>query len=273
VLANAASSALAHYFESGGNLLLFANPSVDDDGQLRESGLSTVARAGGVTLGNNFVIEGDPALRLPQGRGEAFLAQPREHTITEGLTRSKGNVDFRLLVVGSQTLGTTDDSPAKPLLVTSQDSFAITDIRAAERRGAEFEPKNENESGPYYVGLASELPRAGSKERGARMVVFGSVSLGWSRNWRDPALIANRLLVENAVSWLTSLPALVSVPKQRSHPAGLSLTEESLGEVLRYVLIYMPATAAALGFIVVWRRRKHSAASRQESPKKKDERS
>lgn len=273
VLQKRASDALSDYFRSGGNVLLFANPSVGDDNQLRESGLAPVARAAGVTLGNNFVIERDPALRLPQGQGEAFLARPMEHAITEGLTRGKGNVDFRLLLIGSQTLGTTDNSPAKPLLVTSKEAFAITDLRDAELHGSELRPIDENESGPYYVGLASELgTKSGEtkKKRGPRMVVFGSVSLAWSRNWQDPALVANRLLVENAVSWLASVPALVSVPKQRSHPAGLSLTEESLGEVLRYVLIYMPATAAGLGFMVVWRRRKRSRESRRESSRNEE---
>jgi hypothetical protein len=271
VLAERATKALTEHLHEGGNLLVLANPSVGDDGQLRPSGISPVAHAGGIVLGDNFVIERDPALRLPQGQGEAFLAQPMEHAITEGLTRGKGNVDFRLLVIGGQSLGTTDGSKAKPLLLTSKESFAITDIRAAEGRAGELEPKDPNASGPYYVAMASQLGKKSDSQRGARLVVVGSASLAWSRNWRDPALLANRLFVENAVAWLTSVPALVSVPKQQSHPAGLSLTEDSLGEVLRYVLLYMPGTAVGLGFVVVWRRRKYSSKPKRVDAKNREQ--
>ena len=44
---------------------------------------------------------------------------------------------------------------------------------------------------------------------------------------------------------------IVSVPEKASHDVGLSLTEESLGEVQRYVLMYMPASAALLGSLKI----------------------
>jgi hypothetical protein len=68
--------------------------------------------------------------------------------------------------------------------------------------------------------------------------------------------VGNRLFVENAVSWLVDRPALVSVPKRRSFPAGLNVTEESLSDVLLYVMVYMPLTAALMAAFVLVRRRK-----------------
>jgi hypothetical protein len=70
------------------------------------------------------------------------------------------------------------------------------------------------------------------------------------------------MLVESALSWLAAKPAIVSVPEKPSHPAGLSLTEESLTEVLRYVLLYMPGSALFLGALILLRRRQTERRSR-----------
>ncbi|HEX3855345.1 MAG TPA: hypothetical protein VHW01_30490, partial [Polyangiaceae bacterium] len=61
-------------------------------------------------------------------------------------------------------------------------------------------------------------------------------------------------------------PTLVSVPEKTAHEVGLSLSEGSLSEVLRYVLIYMPGCAAALGVFVMLRRRSIEKKSRQGEP-------
>jgi len=95
------------------------------------------------------------------------------------------------------------------------------------------------------------------------MVVIGTANLVWSQVWRDPALNGNRLFVESALSWLATRPAIVSVPEKPAHDIGLSLTEESLSEVWRYVLLYMPGSAALLGIVVMYRRRMAERRSRR----------
>jgi nitrate reductase gamma subunit len=73
------------------------------------------------------------------------------------------------------------------------------------------------------------------------------------------------LLVESSVAWVAARPAIVSVPEKPARAVGLALTEESLGEILRYVLIYMPGTAALVGFMLLYRRRAQEKRSRRES--------
>lgn len=262
----ATAETLRAYYESGGNVLVLLDPIVGEDGQLQKSGLLPLTLAAGIELGDNFVIERAPELRLPDGFGEAFLATPAEHSITQGLRRADTKIDFRVFVVGAQSLGTTEGSAAKPLLTSSNQSFTLTDLSEVERAGSELIPRNDA-SGPYVLALAADRARAsgqsearseegGSEQRGQRMVVAGAVNLAWSRAWRDPTLVGNRLFVENAVSWLVDRPALVSVPKRRSFPAGLNVTEESLSDVLLYVMVYMPVTAALMAAFVLVRRRK-----------------
>jgi hypothetical protein len=270
------SETLRDYYLDGGNVLLLLDPIVAGDGRLEKSGLGVVTQAAGIVLGENFVIEREPELRLPDGVGEAFLATPAEHGITQGLRRADTKIDFRVLVVGAQSLGTTPGSPAKPLLTSSAQSFTLTDLGAVERGDRELVPLSDA-SGPYYLALATDRARASGdaaqepgakgRARGQRMVVAGAVNLGWSRNWRDPTLLGNRLFVENAVSWLVDRPALVSVPKRRSFPAGLSVTEESLSDVLLYVMVYMPLTAALMGAFVIFRRRKTPETATPSEPR------
>jgi len=264
----ATTQTLRDYYLAGGNVLVFLDPIVQDDGQLEKSGLGPLTNAAGIVPGDNFVIEREPELRLPDGFGEAFLATPAEHSITQGLRRADTKIDFRVLVVGAQSLGTTEGSAAKPLLTSSNQSFTLTDLSAVQRGDRELIPLDAA-SGPYFLALAADRARvsgddapnpaaneAVAERHGQRMVVAGAVNLAWSRNWRDPTLIGNSLFIENAVSWLVDRPALVSVPKRRSFPAGLSVTEESLSDVLLYVMVYMPITAALMGAFVLYRRRK-----------------
>ena len=57
---------------------------------------------------------------------------------------------------------------------------------------------------------------------------------------------------------------MLSVPEKPEREVGLSLSEESLGEVLRYVLLYMPGAAGLLGAFVLLRRRNVERQSRRE---------
>jgi nitrate reductase gamma subunit len=86
--------------------------------------------------------------------------------------------------------------------------------------------------------------------------------LAWNRNFQDPALYGNRRLIENAISWVAAHPVMISVPEKPERDLGLSLSEESLGEVARYVLLYMPGSVALIGAFVLLRRRNVEKRSR-----------
>ncbi|HEX4334819.1 MAG TPA: GldG family protein [Polyangiaceae bacterium] len=260
-----AAKRLEAYFAAGGNIFLMLNPVLDDGNRIRETGLERLAEAGGIELGDDFVIERDPELRLPQGLGETYFATPKPHDITAGLFHDD-EVKLRPEFTAAQSLGATRNSEAKPLVVTSKDAFSVKDIRPFVDEGHAVEKHAGDASGPLALAMASEKPLpAGSKEKhGARMVVIGTANVAFSQSWRDATLLGNRMLVESALSWLAAKPKIVSVPEKPSHPAGLSLTEESLGEVLRYVLLYMPGSALLLGALILVRRRHTERRSRAE---------
>jgi hypothetical protein len=265
--AKEASQLLLDYLKAGTSLLVLADPVLSDDETIVSSGLEPVAGLAGIELAHDFVIELDAARRLPTGAGETFFVTPREHAVTRGMIRGGAEAMLPLLTV-SQSLSAVEGKSPATLLVTSKQAFAIRDVRSLAREGTAPEPDEDTPRGPFSVAMAAELPPGpGSKAaHGARVVVVGSSNLVWARNWRDPSAVGNRVFVENAISWLAARPALVSVPEKPAHAVGTGLTEESLGEVMRYVLIYLPGAALALGVLVVLRRRSHEKRGRRPAP-------
>jgi hypothetical protein len=88
----------------------------------------------------------------------------------------------------------------------------------------------------------------------SRLVIFGTPAIAWNENFRNPARQGNALLIDSTLSWLTSKPPIVDVPAKVAPSANLHLTEESLAEILRYVLLFMPLAALLLGVAVRMRR-------------------
>lgn len=259
-----AAARLEAYFAHGGNLLLLMNPVLDDGNRIRENGLSRVLAAAGIELGGDFIVERDPELRMPRGLGETYFATPVPHDITAGLI-SDDKPKFRPVITAAQSLRGTKDGVAKSLLVTSKLAFSVKDIRPFVEEGHAVEKHAGDASGPFAVAMASERPLPpGSKEKhGPRLVAVGTANVAFGQAFRDPTLLGDRIFIESALSWLAAKPAIVSVPEKPSHPAGLSLTEESLGEVLRYVLLYMPGAALVLGGLILVRRRSTERRSRR----------
>jgi len=95
-------------------------------------------------------------------------------------------------------------------------------------------------------------------------VLVGTPNLVYNDTFRDPALRGNRLLLENALSWLLARPAVVTIAPKPSEALAASLSEQSLGEIFRYVLLYMPFTTLALGALILYRRRAVERRSRRE---------
>lgn len=267
--APSAAKRLVGHFDRGGSLLMLVNPMLDDSNRIRPTGLDPVTARGGISMSSDFILERDPELVLPQGLGETFFVTPKLHEITAGLTDGF-DVRYRPLLTAAQSLKTTSaDSPAKPLLVTSKEAYSVKDIRPFVEEGRAVEKRAGDASGPFTVAMAAERGARSGKGHGPRMVVVGTTNVAFGLAWRDGTLLANRLFVESALAWLAAKPPIVSVPEKPSHAAGLSLTEDSLGEILRYVLLYMPCSALLLGGLLLFRRRSQERKSRSQTPKEK----
>ena len=263
---DAAAARIVAFIRAGGSAYVLSAPVLGEDKRVQRSGLEPVARLIGVDFGQDFILETDAALRLPRGAGEVFFATPQTHEVTRGLEREGVKVDSRVLVSGAQSLRISSNSPAKPLLTSSDQALSVRDLSSLLDPNRKDDPIERATRSSYTLAVAAELPKpAGSAAKyGPRVVIAGAANLVWGRNYSDSSLYGDRLFSENALSWLASRPALVSVPEKTEHEVGLSLSEATLAEVLRYVLIYMPGCSAALGTFVLMRRRSIEKKSRKD---------
>lgn len=242
--------------KTGTSVVALLSPAPADDGRLDSLGLEALAELAGASFGKNLVLENDASRRVPRGIGEVFFAKAREHAVTHGLTKGNQAV-FDVLLSEAQSI--TPRAPSDALLETTDQAVALDNLEPILERRADL--ALDQKRSRQVLGVAHELPPSGAVP--TRLVFVGSATVAQNRSFRDPALYGNRLFAENAVAWVAARPTLVSVPEKPPREFGLSLSQESLGEVMRYVLIYMPATAALLGAFVLLRRRAIEARSRR----------
>jgi hypothetical protein len=255
---------LLEYVKAGGSGVFLLPPTLGDEA-VRPTGLEALLTLAGVKLEQDVVLEGDGEQRLPRGSGELFFAKLLPHAVTRGLLHDDDKLSSRVLVAQSRSLTVTGPGEgARLLLQSSEQALSLKDLSvlAAPDRLRELDARGPRKS----VGLAAarQLPKpAGSKHSGdTRLFVSGASNLAWNRNFQDPALYGNRRLIENAISWVAAHPVMISVPEKPERELGLSLSEESLGEVARYVLLYMPGSVALIAAFVLLRRRNTEKRSR-----------
>ncbi len=250
------------WFEAGGNVFILASPVPDaDKKRMLSLGLGPLAQAGSIALEEAFVFELDAARKLPGGFGEQFLAEPKAHEITQGLIGEK-NRDLKILMSAARPLSNAGGAAAPAeLLGTSNDAFGMTDFFAWAERGGAPEKSAGDRAGPMALAMASELPKKGAgSAHGPRMVVVGTASLAVGQNWQERVLRGGAIFTESALSWLAAEPPLVDIPDKPA-VTGARLNEASLGEVLRYVVFYMPGAVLLLAIAVYLRRRVMDASA------------
>jgi len=251
---------LGDYVKRGGNALLLLGPTSSETAGIRGTGLEPLLELGGIGLGRDIVLQEDKALRLPQGEGEVFWAKLRAHPITRGVLHEDEKLSSRVLVV--QARSTRVSGNAALVLESGDDALALEDLRALADHDIDAKTRDAPHRN-YGLAAAVELPKAaGTAPHGSRLFAAGASNLAWNRNFQDPALYGNRRLIENAISWVAARPTFISVPEKPEREIGLSLSEESLGEVLRYVVFYMPLSAVLIAAFVLLRRRNEERRSR-----------
>ncbi|HKY34745.1 MAG TPA: GldG family protein [Polyangiaceae bacterium] len=263
-LGSEAAQRVGEYVKVGGSALLLLPPTLGDD-KVRPTGLEAMLSSAGITLGQDVVLERDAEQRLPRGSGELFFAKLLPHAVTRGVRHEDEKLSSRVLVVQARSLSVTgSEAGAKLLLQSSEQALSLKELSALADSGRISELEAQSPHKSLGLAAACQLGRPpGGKLRGdGRLFVTGASNLGWNRNFHDPALYGNQRLIENAISWIASHPVMISVPEKSERELGLSLSEESLGEVARYVLLYMPGSVALLGAFVLLRRRNAEKRSR-----------
>lgn len=239
----------ADFVRGGGSALIVAGPVPDpkQDG-LVDLRANDVLALAGVRLRSDLVFEKDPSMRSSTGKGESLLPKVGTHPITEGFEQ----VGLPVLLSLASSLETLPNEPGvapAPLLTTSDKAVGVVNPD---------EPSKGNTKGPLTLAVAAERAGAAGKSgHPPRVVVVAShprFVLG-GRAFRDPDYAGVGVLVQRSLSWLAEAPQMLDIPDKPAAAVGLRLTEEGLGEVLRYAVFYMPLSAALFGLAVFFLRR------------------
>lgn len=251
---------LAKYLVEGGSALLALSPVANKEGFIAP-GIKAAIAPFGIALQDALVVEADPTAFFPESRGTQFAASVRPHPVTaslaaEGPSRAPPPVVVELVrPLDRVTEG--NSAAAVDLLSTSPKAFGV--VRVTEDTAWADMPAMAptDLAGPLVVALASERAKPSpSAARGPRVVVVGTSSVLSTRGGADPLSVGSAFFAEGAISWLASRPMVLDVPDRPAVTAGVRLTTESMSEVKRYVLFFIPLTFAALGLLVTWSRRR-----------------
>lgn len=272
---------LRTYLLEGGNLLLAASPiSGDTQSGFIPANLDRALGPFGIALDDDLLVEDDQELAFPNTAGSRFVATPRTHAITQAIVKTESHAQAntappRVVIQFARSvrkIAEPNSTAAQDLLVTSDKSYGLVTMAGAAdwKDGPKKRPGDLG--GPLLVGLAAERPKTSpSAPHGPRVVVLGTASVLTSATYREPLpLRGAALLVEGAISWLASKPQVLDVPDRAAVPAGLRITADDRSEVLRYVLVFMPAMTCLLGVgIGLWRRSTEGKAPSETEAKKK----
>jgi len=227
--------ALQAHLESGGRLLVLSDPATD-------TGIEALLEDQGVVLGDDVVIDPDPAAKSVGLRDDAPVVRAYEpHPITEPL-RAQVTVFSRSRSV-TPGFGTTD---VTTLIRSSGQSWAETDPLAAPPYSLDVD----DEPGPIPMAVAVDRGTPGSPDRrldAIRIVVFGDTDFASNRYW---GLGANRDLFLNAAAWLLGTDDQVTLrPKSRSGDR-LPITEAQLFGIMFFSVNLLPLLIVGFGFSV-----------------------
>jgi hypothetical protein len=255
----------------GTPLLLVVPPVIDEDTHgLKAHGLSKVAALAGVTLDDAIAVEESPELREPNGFGLILRARVHSHATTDELKKfveSRG-VEALVPLAFARPMVKVPTPGVQPqeLLVTDDKSFALRDVTGFIQSKEEPKRSPSDRVGPLDLAVAVERDKSIG---GAKIVVVGSPSLLINATYLDPSppTLIDRAMGQTWLSWLTSRPAILDLPPKASTQIAFHMTEDQIGAVFRYVVVYMPISVVLIGGAVFLRRRQ-TEGKRTREPRK-----
>ena len=251
--------AIRRYLGKGGKALILIDPP-DTAASPPLTNLIAFAGEWGFEVGNNVVV--DLLGRAPgRGAGDPVIASYPGHPITE---RFRFYTMFPL--ARSVSPGKNPDRPAQPLLMSSEQSWAETDLKALpERRPVSFD--GEDRKGPVELGAALAIPAPDAPRpappapgkppddtprRETRVVVVGDSDFASNDAL---AFQGNSNFFANVVNWLAEQENLIAIRPKAPDDRRVTLTQDQLRLVTWLSLVLVPGAIFAIGVYTWWRRR------------------
>jgi ABC-type uncharacterized transport system involved in gliding motility auxiliary subunit len=245
------------YLRKGGKLLMMLDPPEKTDSPALTN-LIALAHEWGMDVGNNMVVDLSPAGRL-LGTGPSIpvAASYPAHPINE---KMQVLTAYPLARSVAPVAGGVDGHTAQPIVETSQNSWAETDLKTLSTTGeARREEDKGDKPGPIALAAAvnaaapeAPAPSAGQSKPETRVVVFGdsdfasNLALG---------VQGNRDFFLNAVNWLAQQENMIAIRAKEPTDRRLTMTAAQQQIVYWLSLIVIPGLIILAGIQTWWRRR------------------
>ena len=217
-----------------------------------ENGLDSIFRPFGVDVGDNLIIDPNPASRaLGFSRGDAPIVNRFEqHPITNPLQGT--TVLFYWVRSVAPRIGLARIE-ASTLIQTSETSWGETKYNSGE----DVELDEEDVPGPVPIAIAVTKKTTTNPNRlteEARLVVIGDSSFATNNFYSDGA---NADLFNNAVNWLSGDESRITIRPRRRGASRIPLTEQQHAGIVFFSVNLLPLLIVGAG-LSVWaiRRRK-----------------
>ena len=238
--------ALKAYVQNGGRAMFLLDPplKIGRSDVADNDVLVSVLSGWGVTPAKDLILDLNPIGQL-NGLGPQIplVVKYEAHPIVSELKRTA--TAFPL--ARSLDIKNTEKTTVQKLFGSSNDSFATTNLASPEVK----EDPAHDKKGPLTIGAAGTY-NTGKENSQGRFVVIGNS--GWAAN-SFLAFNGNSDLMLNAVDWLASDEALISIRPKETEDRRLNLNRSQFA-LLRLVSQFgLPLIVIVAGFAVWWRRR------------------
>ena len=234
-------AAISDYLSKGGRVLFLLTP------QTKGPLVDYLESKLDVKLTPDIVVDTSGVGRLfGASQLMPIVASYQDHPITKEMSQLATLFPYARTVEP----GDAKDSQASvsPLLQTSSASFAATNFSLQE---VSLNPKTARR-GPLTLAVAGTLPGAKSGDEG-RFAVFGSADF-----IINPVVSfnGNQDLFLNAINWLASQEAFISIRPQPPNNTPINLSESQMRAVFWSALVGLPMLVVLSGVGVWWKRRR-----------------
>jgi ABC-type uncharacterized transport system involved in gliding motility auxiliary subunit len=244
------------YLASGGNVLLAFDPVLKKE-SLTPTGFEASLEERGILVGDDLVIENDPAQQLPGNPGDLFLVTNLgTHRLVDTIRKRGGG----MLVAVARSVDVADGSDTEVLFRTSPDAVAESDLARALNPDAKGKPTPPSAvplavAWEYVAPLGDDLkPVETEGPVPGRLLVVGD-SDWMSAELLDNPQLSNIDFMSSTAGWLTQREALINIAPRKTKARAVVMSDADLQNLLFRVVLLLPLAALIGGFGVWWSRR------------------
>ena len=251
--------ALKRYVAKGGKILAMVDPPEPNGAD--QANLRAFLHEWAIDFGNDIVVDASGVGQIFGGDASVPVAAIYPpHPITEGF---RVMTAFPLSRSVLPVEGGVGGHTAQPIVQTSQQSWAETDLKNLTTGKVELNADQGDKQGPVTLGAAVTAPATEAPPAGAnaspdapkpetRVVGFGDSDFAANN---AIGIQGNQDLFLNSVNWLAQQENLIAIRPREAQDRRLTLTADQQQRIMLLTIFVIPGLVLAGGVYTWWKRR------------------